>query len=407
MFHPHSFGEIPMLDVPIRRAAAAALAILVPLAGCSRSVSMPASTAAPAQSTLLVRLGTDTIAMEQYTRTPTHMEGVLVSRAPVTTIGRYSVDLANGVPTRAEYSVRRVDGIPIPGAMQSLTLNISGDSVHLVGHRATGDTMRAVVARGELIPYTSNSYGLYELALARLRATRRDSAEFALVPLAFGMRVTTPLPVKLYAGDSVRTSSFGAPLYLRQDGQSRILGVDGSRTTQKVRVDRVASTDLDALARAWAAREQTAGALGAMSTRDTVQASVGSARLWVDYGRPALRGRNVWVNGVLGDSIWRTGANAATQLRVSAPVVIGGAPVPAGTYTLFTAATPAGYQLIINKQVGQGGTEYDAKHDLVRVPLREGTTSTPAERFTIAVDPQGALILTWGTKQLSVPISAQ
>jgi hypothetical protein len=397
-----------MLVVPLRRAAAAALGILVPLAGCSRSISMPASSTAPAPSTLLVRLGTDTIAMEQYTRTPTHMEGVIVSRSPVTTIGRYSVDIGpNGAPTRTEYSVRRADGSPIPNAMQSLTVNFSGDSVRLVGHRATGDTMRAVLARGELVPYTNNSYALFELALAKLRATRRDSGDFALVPISFGVRATTPLPVKLYASDSARLIWFGSPLYLRQDGQSRILGVDGSRTTSKVRVDRVANTDLDALAKEWGARDQAVGALGAASTRDTVQATVGRAHLWVDYGRPSLRGRNVWVDGVLGDTIWRTGANAATQFRTDVPVVIGGAPVPAGTYTLFTAATPSGYQLIINKQFGQGGTEYDAKRDLVRVPLREGTVSAPVERFTIAIDPQGTLILAWGTKQLSVPVVAQ
>jgi hypothetical protein len=38
-------------------------------------------------------------------------------------------------------------------------------------------------------------------------------------------------------------------------------------------------------------------------------------------------------------------------------------------------------------------------------------TTTPAERFTIDVAPQGAgsavLELTWGTKRLSVPIAAK
>jgi hypothetical protein len=129
--------------------------------------------------------------------------------------------------------------------------------------------------------------------------------------------------------------------------------------------------------------------------------------VWVDYGRPALRGRNVWVNGVLGDTIWRTGANAATQLRTDADLTIGGAPVPAGTYTLWTRATASGYQLIINKQSGQWGTEYHPDRDLARVPLRESSVATPAERFTIVLDPQGALNMTWGTKLLSVPINAR
>jgi hypothetical protein len=147
--------------------------------------------------------------------------------------------------------------------------------------------------------------------------------------------------------------------------------------------------------------------MGPASTRDTARATIGNAHVWVDYGRPSLRRREVWVNGVLGDTIWRTGANAATQLRTDADLTIGGVAVPAGTYTLWTRATPAGYQLIVNKQYGQWGTEYHPDRDLARVPLRESTIAAPVERFTIVLDPQGTLDMTWGTKQLSVPIGAR
>jgi hypothetical protein len=64
---------------------------------------------------------------------------------------------------------------------------------------------------------------------------------------------------------------------------------------------------------------------------------------------------------------------------------------------------------VINKQFGQWGTVYDRTRDLVRVPLRETSVAAPVERFTIAVQPQGAqsaqLALTWGTKQLSVSLA--
>ena len=114
---------------------------------------------------------------------------------------------------------------------------------------------------------------------------------------------------------------------------------------------------------------------------------------------------------MLGDTLWRTGANAATQFRTDVDLVVGGAPVPAGTYTLWTATTPSGYRLVFNKQVGQWGTMYDPKRDLVRVPLRESSVSAPAERFAISVQPEGAqgglLSMTWGTKQLSVPFATR
>lgn len=66
---------------------------------------------------------------------------------------------------------------------------------------------------------------------------------------------------------------------------------------------------------------------------------------------------------------------------------------------------------MINREVGQWGTVYDAQRDLVRVPLRESSVSSPVDRFTIDVEPQstgGVLLdLTWGTKRLSVPVSVK
>lgn len=393
----------------VRRTTAAALVALAPLAACGTAASVPPATApAGGPTTLLTRLGADTLAVEQYTRTPTRMEGVLVQRAPFTTIARYSVELgASSAPIRAEYSLRRGDGTVITGQMQSLSVRFSGDSVIFVGHRSNGDTTRAAAVSGEVIPYLNGSYALFELPLARLLSTGRDSATFAIVPLSWGARGTSPLPVKLVGRDSARVSWFGAPLYLRHDGRGGLLEADGSRTTVKVRAERVAAMPLETLAREWSARDQANGAVGQTSTRDTARATIGNAHVWVDYGRPALRGRNVWVNGVLGDTIWRTGANAATQLRTDADLVIGGTTVPAGIYSLWTRATPNGYQLIINRQAGQWGTEYHPDRDLARVPLRESTVATPVERFTIALEPQGTLNMTWGTKQLSVPISTR
>jgi hypothetical protein len=394
-----------------RRAAAAVLAVLPVVGACSRSGSTMLPSAAPlASTTLLTRLGADTLAVEQYTRNATHMEGVLVTRSPTTLVVRYSVQISpTGAPTRADYSVRKGDGTPIPGELQSLSVRYGPDSAYLVGHRSAGDTVGAIAARGDVLPFAQGSYGLYEIALSRMLASGRDSVQLALVPFSLAARATTPLPINRIGKDSVRIGPSNAPVLGRLDPRGGILGLDASRTTRKVRVVRIGTMDMDALAKEWALRESSSAPVGQPSTRDTVNATVGNAHVWIDYGRPALRGRDVWVNGVLGDTLWRTGANAATQLRTDVDLVVGGATVPAGIYTLWTAKTANGYQLVVNKQVGQWGTVYDAKRDLVRVPLRETSVSAPVERFTIAVQPQGTqgalLALTWGTKQLSVPLA--
>ena len=394
---------------PHRAVATALLAFT--LAGCSSSSTSHPLPAAPTGAvTLLVRLGDDTLGIEQYTRTATRMQGVLVQRVPFTTVAHYDVQLAAGdVPEHADYTLRRGDGTPIRGSTQSLSATFGRDSVTFTAHRASGDTMRTAVLHGAFLPYLNGSYALFELALARLRAVGRDSMEFAIVPLNFNVRGTTPLPVKITSADAARIEWFGAPLFVRFDGRGRIIGMDGSQTTDKVRVDRVGAVNMDSVGHAWTVRDSLAGPVGQVSTRDTARATIGSAHVWVDYGRPALRGRDVWATGVLGDTLWRTGANAATQLGTDAEIVIGDVTIPAGTYSLWTATT-GGYRLVVNRQFGQWGTEHDAKLDIARIPMRETSLSAPVERFTIGFTPEaGSTLMTfsWGNKRLSVPVTAK
>jgi hypothetical protein len=72
--------------------------------------------------------------------------------------------------------------------------------------------------------------------------------------------------------------------------------------------------------------------------------------------------------------------------------------VEPGTYTLYTLPSEKGWQLIVNKQTGQPGTDYDEKQDLARIPMTLGKTTGPVEQFTIAVADTpagGELQLTW------------
>lgn len=283
---------MPAASVP--RAAAVALAALPVVVACST-----ASTAIPAPvpiatTTLLARLGTDTVALEQYTRTATHMEGTLVTRLPATRISRYSVEFGpNGAPTRATLSVRDGSGAPLSGGLQSLSVRFGRDSATFVGHRSASDTSHAFALRGLVLPSLPFSYGLYEVGLARMSRVARDSIEFANVPLSFDTRQATPQAVRVVSHDSVRITVNGRPLYVRHDGRGGIVAVDGARTTFKVLVERVDSLDLEAMARAWAQREPGSTPAGQASPRDTVQATVGAAHLRIDYGRPAPRGRDV------------------------------------------------------------------------------------------------------------------
>lgn len=131
----------------------------------------------------------------------------------------------------------------------------------------------------------------------------------------------------------------------------------------------------------------------------------------VDYSRPFMKGRKIFGGVVPYGKVWRTGANEATSLTTAVDLTIGGAKVPAGSYTLYSLPTESGWKLIINRQTGQWGTEYDEKQDLARVELKSSKLDKPVEQFTISFEKTGDdsanLILEWENTHGLVAIKAQ
>jgi hypothetical protein len=149
------------------------------------------------------------------------------------------------------------------------------------------------------------------------------------------------------------------------------------------------------------------------SPRDSVKVTVAGADINVNYGRPSKRGR-VLFNG-LGDMkwgmVWRTGANEATHFTTSKALDFGGKSVPAGTYTLFTKLEESGkWELVVNKQTKQWGTAYDAKQDLVRIPMTVTSNNAVVEKMEIQVKPAGKggeIVIMWDTYKATAAFTAK
>jgi Protein of unknown function (DUF2911) len=128
----------------------------------------------------------------------------------------------------------------------------------------------------------------------------------------------------------------------------------------------------------------------------------------IEYSRPSMRGRKIFGGLVPYDQVWRTGANAATSLKTNVDLTIGGANVPAGSYTLYTLPDMNSWKLIINKQTGQWGTEYTQGQDLARVDMKVGQLPSGMETFTISLDKTSAtsalLKLDWENTIASVEV---
>src|SRR5271155_1941846 len=134
----------------------------------------------------------------------------------------------------------------------------------------------------------------------------------------------------------------------------------------------------------------------------------------IDYSSPRAKGRKIFGAAsekalVLYGEVWRTGANEATTFVTDTNVMVGGKPVPAGSYTIFTVPKADAWWLVISKKTGEWGTDYPGeKEDLVRVPMKVSTNGPPAENFLIAFDQGGSkckLRMEWETTVASVDIT--
>ena len=147
------------------------------------------------------------------------------------------------------------------------------------------------------------------------------------------------------------------------------------------------------------------------SPHETVSNTIDGAKLSIEYGRPYMRGRKIMGGLVPYGRVWRTGADAATTLTTDTALVIGGAEVPAGKVTLYTLPGEDQWKLIINKQTGQWGTEYNESSDLARVDMEKTTLDQPVDQFTIAIEPAssggGVIRMSWENTQLSVPFTVK
>ena len=140
----------------------------------------------------------------------------------------------------------------------------------------------------------------------------------------------------------------------------------------------------------------------------SVRQDVGTVEVSVTYSSPARRGRDVFGALVPYGEVWRTGANAATQLTVSEDVTIGGQPVPAGTYSLLTIPTAASWTIILNRDATTGTSNYDASKDQARFEVTPGA-GPDRERlifvFTDTDEDSATLQLEWAGLAVPLPIT--
>ena len=140
------------------------------------------------------------------------------------------------------------------------------------------------------------------------------------------------------------------------------------------------------------------------SQHGTVTQRVGYTDVGVSYNRPVAHGRKLFGDGgvVRWGEIWCPGADSATTVTFSRPVLVQGKPVGAGSYSLWMIPRrpPGRWTVIFSRAAHVFHIPYPgATHDAVRVDVAPETGApmeTLAFYFPVVAPDSAVLRLHWG-----------
>ena len=136
-----------------------------------------------------------------------------------------------------------------------------------------------------------------------------------------------------------------------------------------------------------------------ISPNATVSQTIGTTLVTISYGRPAVKGREIYGGLVPFDQVWRTGANEASTITFSDDVLVEGQKLKAGTYGLFTIPGEDEWTIVFNNVPAQWGAfDYDSSKDALRVKV-EPQKGRPIEQmmfyFQDVTENSGTVVLHW------------
>ena len=136
-----------------------------------------------------------------------------------------------------------------------------------------------------------------------------------------------------------------------------------------------------------------------LSPPSRTSVTINGQKITIKYGAPSMRKRVIFGGLVPYHKVWRAGANVATLLQTTSDVELNGLLVPKGEYSLYVWLDPQQWLLIVNKQTGQSGLDYNQQLDLGRVPMDMSRPPKAIERFKITLTKtapmSGQLTLAW------------
>lgn len=125
------------------------------------------------------------------------------------------------------------------------------------------------------------------------------------------------------------------------------------------------------------------------------------------YSRPQKGGRIIFGDVVKYGSVWRMGANEATEIEFFRNVNISGKTVPKGRYVLYGIPFEDKWTLVFNEDLYTWGLKIDSVKDSYRFTIPIAKTNYPFEVYTMEfekADKGMQLVMEWDSIRAILPI---
>jgi hypothetical protein len=128
----------------------------------------------------------------------------------------------------------------------------------------------------------------------------------------------------------------------------------------------------------------------------------------VIYSRPQKNNRTIFGNLVKYGSIWRLGANEASEIEFFRDVNITDKKVAKGRYIIYCIPQEDNWTLVLNSDLFTWGLKIDSTKDEYKFNIPIAKTRFPYELFTMEFEKAGKgmqLNMEWDSVKASLPIT--
>jgi hypothetical protein len=142
-----------------------------------------------------------------------------------------------------------------------------------------------------------------------------------------------------------------------------------------------------------------------------VSQNLAGTQIDIVYRRPSARGRELFGALVPFDRVWSPSADSAARFTTSAPLMVNGIELAAGSYSLWAKPNAKEWEFIFNSESSVFHLRHSEEKDVLKVKAIPETTEPGIETLTFlfaAADGDSATLkLQWGKTAIPIRLKAR